>query len=104
MDTRQRGAKIAVDVLLFTSGLANPGDPNALIDETAEVLFAVPLTINQKAFLKQTLIPGLPDYEWTEEWSAYMADPTNSIAYTPVRTKLQTLYGFMMSMPEFHLL
>jgi uncharacterized protein (DUF1800 family) len=97
------GVKLVIDVLLFTGGFANPSDPNALIDEAAEVLFAVPLTASQKAFLKQTLIPGLPDYEWGVEWTAYLADPTNTTKYTPVRSKLQTLYAFMMSMPEFQL-
>jgi uncharacterized protein (DUF1800 family) len=95
--------KLVIDVLLFTGGFAIPSDPNALIDEAAELLFATPLTANQKAFLKQTLIPGLPDYEWGVEWAEYLADPTNSTKYTPVRTKLQTLYAFMMSMPEFQL-
>jgi uncharacterized protein (DUF1800 family) len=97
------GVKLVADVLLFTAGLSNPSDPNALIDEAAEIFFAVPLTVNQKAFLKQTLLPGLPDYEWTAEWAAYRADLANSTKSTPVRTKLQTLYGFMMSMPEFQL-
>ncbi len=95
--------KLVIDVLLFTGGFANPSDPNALLDEAAELLLATPLTANQKAFLKQTLIPGLPDYEWSIEWADYLADPTNSTKYTPVRTKLQTLFAFMMSMPEFQL-
>jgi hypothetical protein len=94
-------SKLVIDVLLFTGGFPNPSDPNALINDAARLLFAVPLTANQKAFLKQTLIPGLPDYEWSTELGNYLADPTNSLQYTPVRSKLQTLYAFMMSMPEF---
>jgi len=97
------GVKFVADTLLFTSGFSNPSDPNSLIDQAAEIFFAVPMTANQKAFLKQTLIPGLPDYEWTAEWAAYQADPTNTTKSSPVRTKLQALYGFMMSMPEFQL-
>jgi uncharacterized protein (DUF1800 family) len=97
------GITLVIDVLLFGGAMTNPADPNALIREAAELLFAVQLTDNQLAFLKQTLLPGLPDYEWTIEWAAYAADPTNSTKYTPVRTKLQTLFGFMMSMPEFQL-
>ncbi len=96
-------SKLVIDVLLFTGGLSNPSDPNALIDDAARLFFAIPLTANQKAFLKQTLIPGLPDYEWSTEWGNYLADPTNTLKYTPVRSKLQTLYAFMMSMPEFQL-
>ncbi len=97
------GFKLVVDVLLFTQALTNPSDPNALIDEAAQLFFAMPITANQKAFLKQTLLPGLPDYEWTVEWAQYLADPTNSTKSAPVKSKLQTLYGFMMSMPEYQL-
>jgi len=49
------------------------------------------------------LLPGLPDYEWTVEWAEYTADPTNATKLGAVKTKLTTLYTFMLSMPEFHL-
>jgi hypothetical protein len=68
-----------------------------------EYLYALPLTAGQKAFLKNTLIPGLPDYEWTVEWMDYVNDPTNPLKATPVKTKLQTLLSTMMQMPEYQL-
>lgn len=98
------GFTFMINVLDFVLNLPNPGDPNALIEESARLLFAIPLTTAQKQFLKETLIPGLPDYEWTVEWNTFLADPTNAQKATAVRTKLQTLYAFMMSMPEFQLL
>ncbi len=100
---RPTGFTYAIDTLAFVLNLPNPGDPNVLIEESARLLFAIPITATQKAFLKETLIPGLPDYEWTVEWNAYRADPSNAQKATGVKTKLQTLYAFMMSMPEFQL-
>jgi uncharacterized protein (DUF1800 family) len=98
------GFTLKIDVLLYTGALLNPADPNALIQEAAERLFAVQVTDNQLAFLKQVLIPGLPDYEWGVEWNAYTSDPSNTTKAATVRSKLQTLYAYMMSMPEFQLL
>ena len=97
------GATIKIDVLAFVKSLSNPSDPNVIINETARLLFASPITANQQAFLKDTLIPGLPDYEWTVEWNAYIANPTDPMAVSAVSSKLIALIKFMMDMPEFHL-
>ena len=35
------------------------------------------LNDDQLFYLKDILIPGLPDFEWTVEYGAYLNDPTN---------------------------
>jgi uncharacterized protein (DUF1800 family) len=97
------GSTLVIDPLAFAGGLTMPEEPDRLIDELCEYLYALPLTAGQKAFLKNTLIPGLPDYEWTVEWMDYVNDPTNSLKAAPVKTKLQTLLSTMMQMPEYQL-
>jgi uncharacterized protein (DUF1800 family) len=97
------GVNLQIDILAFAASLSNPGDPNVLISELAYLLFPVPLTATQIAVLKETLLPGLPDYEWTLEWSAYIATPTNTTVSKPVKTKLQALIGLMLRMPEYQL-
>lgn len=97
------GATLVIDSLTFVAGLNRPDEPNLLIDELCEYLYAIPLTSGQKAFLKSTLIPGLPDYEWTVEWMEYVNDPMNALKSTPVRTKLQILLATIMQMPEYQL-
>jgi len=97
------GIKLIVDPIAFVKTLSNPGDPNAIIDESVLYLFAIPITSSQRAFLKETLLPGLPDYEWTVEWAEYTADPTSATKLAAVKSKLTTLFTFMLSMPEFHL-
>jgi hypothetical protein len=97
------GFTYAADPLTFTLNLPDPRNVDSLIDDCARMIFAVPLTANQKGFLKQTLIPGLPDYEWTLEWDTYLADPGNTQKKNAVKTKLQALFAFMLSMPEFQL-
>lgn len=99
------GAKIAIDPLAFVLTLSDPSDPNRIIDEAAQYLLAVPLTASQKTFLKEEiLIPGLPDYEWTIEWSLYLSDPTNTTARNAVTNRLRALLMFLMQMPEYQLM
>ena len=55
-------------------------------------------------FLKEILIPGLPDYEWTIEYGEYLGDPTDPDKKDGVEGKLQALFEAMLKMPEFYLI
>ena len=96
-------ATIVIDVIAVTKSVSDPSNPNVLIDELIKLMFAVPITTAQRAFLKNTLIPGLPDYEWSVEWADYIANPTNAQKLAAVKTKLQAMIGLMMQMPEYQL-
>ncbi|MCB0640957.1 MAG: DUF1800 domain-containing protein, partial [Phaeodactylibacter sp.] len=95
--------QVRIDVLTFVFTLDNPYDPNDLIDEWVAIFFPQPITDNQRTFLKEALIPGLPDFEWTVEFTDYASAPTNSALAAAVETKLRNLLKAMMSMPEFYL-
>ena len=97
------GGKLQIDPIAFVNTLSDPTDPNVIVNETAQVLFAVTPTASQTAFLKETLLPGLPDYEWTTEWAAYLADPTNAAKLSAVKNKLVALLKLMLEMPEYQL-
>jgi len=93
-----------VDPIGFVNTVSNPADPNVIVSEFAQRLFAFALTVNQIQFLHDILIPGLPDYEWTAEWNAYVSDPTNTAKLNAVKSKLQALLTFMMDMAEYQLM
>ena len=97
------GGMLQIDPIAFVKTLSNPADPNVIVNETSQFLFAVTPTATQTAYLKETLLPGLPDYEWTTEWAAYLADPTNAGKLSAVRGKLVLLLRLMMEMPEYQL-
>jgi len=97
------GGKLQIDPIAFVKTLSDATDPNVIVNETAQFLFAVTPTATQVAFLKETLLPGLPDYEWTTEWAAYLADPTNAAKLSAVKNKLLALFKLMMEMPEYQL-
>lgn len=82
---------------------SNSLDPNVLIHEVASLLMPLELTEVQLAFLKEALIPGLPDFEWTVEWGDYLNDPTDPCKINAVGTKLRALIHAMFSMAEYHL-
>ncbi len=99
----QGDTPIRIDVLAFAATLDNPLDPNALIDEMASILFPQPITEYQHDYLKSVLLPGLPDYEWNDEYGAYLADPNNEDLANAVESKLRNLLSAMLAMPEFYL-
>ncbi len=84
---------------------AQAQDVNILIDETVKLLFARPITANQRQYLKEILIPGLPDFEWTTEWLQFIlaqAQPT-SPNYIIMDNKLNSFLYEVMTMAEYQL-
>lgn len=100
---RTGGQTLAIDPIAFAQSLPGSDDPNMLIEEACRVLFPIPVTSIQKDYFKNTLIPGLPDYEWTVEWGEYLADPGDSTKQSAVAAKLRTLISTMLAMPEYQL-
>ena len=66
----RNGVKIVIDPVALAQALpaTTASDCNLLIAEFVRLMVPIPLTANQLAFLKATLLPGLPDFEWTVEW------------------------------------
>ena len=85
--------------------MPNPQDPNLLISDSLDILYRVPISDESKSYLKQTiLLTGQTnDYYWTDAWNAYIANPTDMVAKDTVLTRLQTLYKYLMNLPEYHL-
>jgi hypothetical protein len=101
---RASGTNVTVDLLDYISKFDDPFDPNRLIDEFIANLFPQPLTEDQKGILKEILIPGLPDFEWTEEYGDYVGNPTNPDIRRAVDQKLRTFFAAFTSMPEYYLI
>ncbi|MEZ5043733.1 MAG: DUF1800 domain-containing protein [Saprospiraceae bacterium] len=98
-----QGEKTRINPLEVIKLVDKPTDPNAVIDEFAKIWFPQPLTDSQKVALKDILIPGLPDFEWTVEYGQYAADPDNRDLADAVNAKLRDLIQAMMSMAEYYL-
>ena len=100
---RIQGQQLLIDVLAFADQIENGTDPNVLIDEFAKILFPQPISQSQKDALKEALIPGLPDFEWTVEYGDYLADPEDEDLRSGAENRLRALIQAMLVMPEYYL-
>lgn len=92
-----------IDPLKIVDKIPSGEDPNVLIQALVDLALPWPLTQNQLDALKEVLIPGLPDFEWTIEYGGYKLDPTNELLKTAVTTRLRLLFRAIFSLPEFQL-
>ncbi|MBK8878548.1 MAG: DUF1800 family protein [Haliscomenobacter sp.] len=97
------GFRLRIDPLSAITHLQNRLDPNALIQELSNLLLPQPLTEAQLADLKEVLLPGLPDYEWTIEYQQYLNKPSDTNLKNAVESKLRNLFQAILSMAEFYL-
>ena len=99
-------AVIKIDPVAFAKSLANPGDPNKLIDDSLDIIFSVPLSADSKASIKkQILLSGqITDQYWTDAWISYLANPAvTGTPYKTVLARLQSLYKYFMELAEYQL-
>jgi uncharacterized protein (DUF1800 family) len=91
------------DVLNIVAGLSNPLNPNDLINDLAGFLLPQPLMDTQLTYLKNVLIPGLPDFEWTVEYNLYLQNPDDEDIKRTIELKLRSLLLSILAMPEYYL-
>jgi hypothetical protein len=96
---------LKIDIIAWVQSLpaAVAADCNQLIAEMVKLLLAIPLTANQMAFLNDTLLPGLPDFEWTVEWQDFLSAPNDATKRNAVESKLRALARQIMGLAEYHL-
>lgn len=97
------GNRIKIEPLQWITQFDNNLDPNELIAEMSYLLLPQPLTSGQLDALKEVLIPGLPDYEWTVEYSQHLANPDDQNLREAVDNKLSALTAAIVNLAEFHL-
>ncbi len=96
---------LIIDPLAFAGSLANPADPNLLISESLDILYRVPLAAETITNLKQTILLGglTTDSLLDCRLECLYANPTDTVARGTVFNRLQTLYKYLMNLPEYHL-
>ena len=95
--------RFRIDALKFVESIDNALDPNFLIKGIADILFPNEISQDLIDILKEILIPGLPDFEWTVEYQAYLNDPENEAIKAVVDARLRLLIRAMFARPEYHL-
>lgn len=95
---------IGIDALAQIDTVSDPYDINVLVRELVELHLPRPLAPAQYELLKQSVLNGLPDFEWGVEYGQYVADPTDSTKKAVIETKIRVLLITLMNMPEFQLM
>jgi len=98
------GQKIVIDPVAFTKKLANPSDPNALINDALKILYRIDISATSKAALKKQILLSNQDQDfyWSNAWNAYVSNPTNA-NYQVVYVRLRDLYKYFMNLAEYQL-
>ncbi|PSR15251.1 MAG: hypothetical protein DA408_02195 [Bacteroidetes bacterium] len=94
---------LRMDPLAFLETLDNALEPVSMIAEIVQLLLPLHLELGQLVALKELLIPGLPDFEWTVEYGSYLADPTDDNLRQALASKLEDFFLGLFNMAEFHL-
>jgi uncharacterized protein (DUF1800 family) len=101
----RNGKKIVINAVAFAQTLPNPSDPNALIDDSLAIIYRVPLSAASKTQIKEQILLSnqTQDYYWTNAWSAYIANPSDTASFNIVNTRLKSFYQYLMNLSEYQL-
>lgn len=97
------GLRVKFDYLAWIEQIPNATEPNDLINGIVLRLLPRSLTEGQIANLKEALIPGLPDFEWTVEYGKHLSNPEDEDLKASVEAKLRDLFRAIFSLAEFQL-
>lgn len=104
IDSKKYSIPPLVPVLLITAGISGAEDPNTLITKLTNQLFNYEISQGQLEALKEILIPGLPDFEWSEEYFNFLANPEDEGLRMSIETKLKSLISVLVQMSEFQIM
>lgn len=81
----------------------DPGNLPEMIRELVAFLLPRPLIDEQYEFLRDLVIPGLPDNQWTSEYAEHIASPNDETIIASLETKLRRMLISLVNMPEYQL-
>lgn len=100
----RNGKKISIDILSFVNSLPEPADPNKLINDSLMIIFSIEVATSVKDFLKSILLSGQStDSYWTAAWQTYKNNTSITANKTIVLTRLQSMFKYIMNLPEYQL-
>lgn len=105
-DAGSRNLQMAINFVQLAQQFNNPADPNSLVDQACELMFAVPVSSTVKTHLKTVHLLGgqAMDSYWTNAYNAYVNNPEipDPVAQS-VPVKLKALFADLTEAAEFQL-
>lgn len=98
--------KIRIDVVAYAKSLPHPEDPEALINDSIKLLYTVDLSATEKTRIKSSILLSnlqgdAANHYWTSAWNNFILNPDEEANKKQVVYKLQDLYKYLMSRPEY---
>ena len=100
--------KLLADPFLFAKSLSDPGNPEALINESVQLLYAVDMPEKEKKYMKEGILLSnlqgkMSDHYWTDAWQKMINNPDDAANKKDVTNKLRNLYKYIMNLPQYQL-
>jgi hypothetical protein len=101
----REGRFFIADVIAFAMSFSNAGNPDALISDSLELLYCIPVSAESKRRLKkEALLSGQEqDHYWTDAWKEYLDNPGDPTLRNTVESRLKNLYRYIVNSPEYQL-
>ena len=99
----QNYGAVSFSLLGMVDSFEAPAEVWGMIDQWVTLLFARPVPESQREFLKDALLPGLPDTQWAVEYAEHRAAPNNEEIAAALETNLRRMVQLMLLMPEYQL-
>ena len=98
------GSNIIADVVAYNAALTVPDDPDLVIQEVIDLHYSEDVSSTVKDYLRSILLSGQtsPSY-WTNAWNDYVNNPTNIMYYNIVKTRLTSMFQYIMDLSEYQL-
>jgi len=99
------GKNIKINHAIFAQSMPNPGDPNLLIEDSIKYLLPLPLTQASRDQLKKDILLSgqTTDGYWTTAWNTYINNPGDTANANIVKTRLASLYQYLLRLAEYQL-
>lgn len=95
--------RVDLDYYNFVKRLPSKRDVNKFIDDVVLIFLPQDITDRQKQGLKENLLMGLNDNEWSRHIDKYMANPNERMHVQPVEDRLRRFFTALFGMAEFQL-
>ncbi len=99
------GRNIKIDHTIFAASMPDPGDPNKLIQDSIQYLLTLPLTQTSMDQIKRDILLSgqSTDGYWTTAWNTFVSNPGNTTNTSIVKSRLASLYQYLMRLAEYQL-
>ncbi len=102
--TKEMPEKMYFDPFKIAYLAEDPSDINTLISTVTGLLFPHSATESQIQIFKDILIQGLPDFEWTIEWTHYINNPEDENQKKLISDRLKLFIAKVTLMAEYQLM